>query len=253
MGKKRQRQSKGQPSATDAPTKGQNFDNWISNLAKQASDPSAKTQLSKEERIERRAEKKRKRQNQKTEGTSTEDDVKKEAPAKKKAATTSDADDTATLTTTQQNRVRIKAAAKAMIEAKKESNVKSSQQRYTKPFEGFEPVAKKRNARGSKRWDEETVQPRPRDYGGIGLALPSLFLSFDDPAFVRRLEEEFREHIEGFFGKQRTKAMKKQLDGNMLWRKMSNIKSGNQKVDGKKLASMSPDERVEAMLKAGLL
>ena len=76
------------------------------------------------------------------------------------------------------------------------------------------------------------------------------------PAFLvfeRLLEDEFQEHIDGFFGKQRTKAMKKQLDGKMLWRQMAKVKHTNQKVDGRKLADMTPDQRVEAMLKAGLL
>ena len=62
--------------------------------------------------------------------------------------------------------------------------------------------------------------------------------------------------------------MKKQLDGNMLWRrlqqqrndngvgnkqKQGNTTLPNIKMDGKKLSEMTPDERVEAMIKAGMI
>lgn len=68
--------------------------------------------------------------------------------------------------------------------------------------------------------------------------------------------------VAGFFGKQRTKAMKKQLDGNMLWKRLRDSnkqtissKNGdmNKKVNGKKLIDMAPDEKVEAMIKLGML
>ena len=63
------------------------------------------------------------------------------------------------------------------------------------------------------------LQPRRSDYGGLGIAKPSIWISLEEPCWKPRLEDEFSEHIPGFFGKQRTKAMKKQLDGDMLWRK----------------------------------
>jgi len=64
--------------------------------------------------------------------------------------------------------------------------------------------------------------------------------------------------------------MKKQLDGTLLWRRLrlqkekggAGAKGGkksrednwdNKIVDGKKLASMSPDEKVEAMIKLGMI
>lgn len=102
-----------------------------------------------------------------------------------------------------------------------------------------------------RNWEATSIQPRHKDYGGIGLARPSLFLEMEDPSFSARLSEEFNEHVPGFFGKQRTKAMKKQLNSKMLWKKMSTMK--NVKVDGRKLADLPPDERVEAMIKAGML
>ena len=102
-----------------------------------------------------------------------------------------------------------------------------------------------------KKWTDESVQPRRRDYGGLGTARPSMFLPLSDPSFMPRLEQEFKEHIPGFFGKQRTKAMKKQLDGNMLWRQLAEKR--HTKVNGRKLSDMNPDERVEAMIAAGHL
>jgi hypothetical protein len=47
--------------------------------------------------------------------------------------------------------------------------------------------------------------------------------------------------------------MKKQLDGNMLWRQLAEKRTTEDRVGGKKLSTMSPDERVEAMLKAGMI
>jgi hypothetical protein len=63
------------------------------------------------------------------------------------------------------------------------------------------------------------LQPRNRDYNGQGLARPSLYLPLNDATFIPRLEEEFAEHIPGFFGKAKTAAVKKQKEGEMLWRK----------------------------------
>jgi hypothetical protein len=118
------------------------------------------------------------------------------------------------------------------------------------PFTGKnQPLKRKKGT-----WDETSIQPRRSDYCGIGLARDSLFVSFADPSFFPKLEEEFVEHIPGFFGKQRTKAMKKQLDGNMLWRQMAQKgKMETIKVHGKKLSDMTPDDRVQAMIDAGML
>jgi hypothetical protein len=62
------------------------------------------------------------------------------------------------------------------------------------------------------------LQPRKCDYGGIGLARPSLYIALDESGWRRKLNQNFLEHIPGFFGKQRSKAMKKQLNGDMLWK-----------------------------------
>ena len=100
-----------------------------------------------------------------------------------------------------------------------------------------------------RKLNKDTIQPRSCDYSGIGMARNSMLIEFVDPSYYPKLEEEFHEHIPGFFGKQRTKAMKKQTDGNMLWRRMANSKQGM----SKKLKGMSPDERVESMIDSGLM
>ena len=110
------------------------------------------------------------------------------------------------------------------------------------------------NKRKRRKWNKESIQPLKSDYSGIGLARISMYIEFIDPSYFAKLEEEFREHIPGFFGKQRTKAMKKQTDGNMLWRRLADEKKNN---NNKKFKGMSADERVRAMIdstdRAGLL
>lgn len=100
--------------------------------------------------------------------------------------------------------------------------------------------------RKRRKWNEDTIQPLRSDYSGIGLARTSMYIEFLDPSYFPKLEEEFREHIPGFFGKQRTKAMKRQMDGNMLWRRLANEKKQNN--NSKKFKGMSTDERVQAMI-----
>ena len=95
------------------------------------------------------------------------------------------------------------------------------------------------------------------------MARPSMWIDLQDPSSLPKLREEFAEHIPGFFGKQRTKAMKKQLDGDMLWRQMLQKKregdgdgnggGKNPNKKKKKKREMSADERVEAMLQAGAI
>jgi hypothetical protein len=127
----------------------------------------------------------------------------------------------------------------------------------------------KGKATAGQQLSDDVIQPRKKDYGGLGLARPSLLLELRDISFIPKLEEEFAEHVVGFFGKQRTKAMKKQLDGDMLWRqlRLANGKNDGKKkgqkgktkhdlnvrVDGKKLCDMDPDERVEAMIRLDMI
>ena len=76
----------------------------------------------------------------------------------------------------------------------------------------------KATKRSTLRPDSKELQPRTRDYNGQGLVRPSLFLPFNDPSFVPKLELEFHEHVPGFFGKAKKKASKKDEDM-MLWKK----------------------------------
>ena len=104
-----------------------------------------------------------------------------------------------------------------------------------------------------RSWDETSIQPRSSDYGGIGLARQSIYIGFDDLSFFPKLRLEFQEHIPGFFGRQRTKSMKRQLDGNMLWRQLEQKKKQDVSINGKKLSQMTPDERVMALIESGAL
>ena len=81
----------------------------------------------------------------------------------------------------------------------------------------------KATKRSTLRPTSKELQPRTRDYNGQGLARPSLFLPLNDPSFIPKLELEFSEHIEGFFGRSKTKAVKRQMvkdeEKMMLWQK----------------------------------
>lgn len=79
------------------------------------------------------------------------------------------------------------------------------------------------------------LQPRIRDYNGQGLARPSMYLPFNDPAFVPKLEEEFSEHIPGFFGKAKKGAGKRQREEEdvMLWRRRLEEKRGRNGDNGR--------------------
>ena len=252
----------------------QSMDNWIANLAKQstASEPLAQSQqkqsTTKAERIEKRAAKQNRRQEKRLQKLGKPEDFSaaaaaavserrgdgnlKHLAATKKNHKDSDSSrqeqDSSAGVTTKKSKQQLKTLAVTCREAVKKQT-QASKGSYRHPFKGYTDLTKKKR----KKWDTDNIQPRPKDYGGLGLALPSLFLSYENPAFERLLEDEFQEHIDGFFGKQRTKAMKKQLDGKMLWRQMAKVKGTNKKIDGRKLADMTPDQRVEAMLKAGLL
>lgn len=104
-----------------------------------------------------------------------------------------------------------------------------------------------------------SLEPRKSDYGGLGLARPTLYLPFADPSWQPRLQQAFAEHIPGWSGKPpMMQAMKKQRDVNLLWKRLQREKesssrcsnNGNNKKQ-KAMRHLTPDERVEAMLKAG--
>jgi hypothetical protein len=102
-----------------------------------------------------------------------------------------------------------------------------------------------------RKWEEALVQPSRSDYGGIGLARPSLFLPLDDPSLLPRLEEAFGEHVPGFFGRPSFhKSAKKQSSHRMLWRallsekeKRSSSSSSSRKA-GAPAAAATTDTRL---------
>lgn len=234
------------------------MNDWIASLAKQSasnnnnnhnnnSTPSggpSSAVPSKEERIQKRNAKKARRQLRQEERKRPGDDVTTPAAAAAAAATAkmppkrvSDQDTT---------KRRLKRLAELLLEVRKEHRDDQRRQLYT-PDEEAHRIKRKRPL------NEINIQPQPSDYSGIGLARKSLFIPFQDPSHIPKLEQEFAEHIPGFFGKQRTKAMKKQLDGNMLWRKLADQKQNGGGGIPKKFAHLSPDERVQAMIDAGMV
>lgn len=98
--------------------------------------------------------------------------------------------------------------------------------------------------RRRQKW--KFFQPKKSNYSGIGVARNSMYIEFIDPSYYPKLEEEFNEHIVGFYGKQRTKAMKKQMNGNMLWKRLLDTKEKNNTLSKKR--KLSPDERIKALL-----
>jgi hypothetical protein len=108
------------------------------------------------------------------------------------------------------------------------------------------------------RPDSKELQPRRRDYNGQGLVRPSLFLPLNDPSFVPKLELEFAEHIDGFYGKAKTKSAKKQSDENMLWRRCLKAKEvegdgGSSRKKKKKKRGGGGEDRVDSMIRQGVM
>ncbi len=224
---------------TKSSTKGNHaMNDWITSLAKQASiSGETNPTLPKQERLQQRAAKKARRQ-QRQEDRKRPIESNDKAPTKilpQKRATDHNS-----------SKRRLKRLAELWIALRKEHQTDQRQRVYA-PDNTSDRIKRKHAL------NEENIQPRTCDYSGIGLARKSLFLPFQDPSHIRKLEEEFLEHIPGFFGKQRTKAMKRQLDGNMLWRKLADQKQKGGDVLPKKFAHLSPDERVQAMIDAGMI
>jgi hypothetical protein len=249
-GKERKAEDEGSTTSSD----------WITALAKKATsidDASNKPLVSsKAERIERRAAKKRRRQERKQQQSTAEshrnteeDNNVWERPdePKQSAAAISSHHRTAMNRQSRECMKELESTLHGCI-----STMDQPAMSHRKPYQPPEST-KKGKATSGNQLSQDRVQPRPRDYGGLGLARPSMLIPLRDPSFVPKLEEEFAEHVPGFFGKQRTKAMKRQLDGNMLWRQLSDKRVADQKIGGKKLSEMSPDERIDAMIKAGMI
>ena len=224
---------------TKRKTKGKETDtssglhDWISNLAKESVKDEQAVPLSKVDRIERRNAKKRRRleQGYMPKHTSLRDRRRE-----------SENDETKT-------RKYREEAVRSLASLSNEILERTSSLKQ-KTFDAT--VLSKHAVKHRKlRWEQDHIQPRIRDYGGIGLARKSVFFSLDDPALCPKLTEEFNEHVPGFFGRTKTKAMKRQIDGGMLWRRLAEQRSKG--TDGKRMSALTSDEKVEAALAAGLL
>jgi hypothetical protein len=232
-------------------------DDWITALAKKErlnGMTSAPVELSKSERIAKRDAKKIAREDRKT-NLLSESARKNNKNGKTITNDIASNRPTASLRIVNKTTEKLTGISQKIID--RVTFYKTEKQSWKKPYSGT-PVKPISNTRKRKLEIEDVIQPRRCDYGGIGLARPSLWIAIDDPSCQPKIEEEFAEHVDGFFGKQRTKAMKKQLDGNMLWRQIHNKTNVTnnlmlKRLNGKKLSEMNPDERVEAMLKAGII
>jgi hypothetical protein len=199
------------------------MDDWISSLAKKTTSSESTVILPKEERKRKRAAKKEKKQQ--------ELDLKRPPP-------------TPQIVPPSQEKVQAALTKRRIRQLT--AICEAFRNKCKKDYLVFEaPPFKKRKTKG---WNEITVQPKSSDYSGMGIARKSLYIEFRGQSFFPILEEEFNEHIPGFFGKSRTKAMKRQLDGNMLWRQLADKKNLK-----KKFKDMNSDQRVEAMLNAGMI
>ena len=246
---------------------------WLSALVKQANDTNSSSEnqvvLSKQERIAKRNAKKRKRQERKgldpesipTKASKQMDSVKL---TEEELQERQERSDLAMYKLSNHLTSTVESIHPETSDSKSYKHLQAILQKQS----AYSAPQQKGKATKNQQLTDDIVQPRLSDYGGLGLARPSLLIDLRDVSFVPKLEQEFAEHIQGFFGKQRTKAMKRQLDGNMLWRRLadkddsngSKQKKGSKKADwshvkyqGKKLSDMTPDERVEAMIKLDMI
>lgn len=249
---------------------------WIASLAKQVTTDSSataqsnRTTTTKEERIQKRALKKAERQQRHEERKKP---VEVEASASTAPTPRTRGGEPSHLaphtrprprggtTDSDEVRKRLKRIAQWISVLRKEHEATTTTPTATTTTEStstgssrkrtilYAPSAAQERVKRTRALNEANIQPRVSDYSGIGLARKSLYIPFQDPSHFPKLEQEFKEHIPGFFGRQRTKAMKRQLDGNMLWRQLAHHKG----TLPKKFANLPPDERVQAMMDAGMI
>jgi hypothetical protein len=88
---------------------------------------------------------------------------------------------------------------------RKKNNTNDDEVDVTTFINGLPPIPKGKTTKQSTLApNSKELQPRIRDYNGQGLVRPSLYLPLNDVSFVPKLEMEFAEHVEGFFGKAKT-------------------------------------------------
>jgi len=235
---------------------GDNDNDWIASLAKDSASNNGNQIPSKEDRIRKREAKKTRKMQQKQLEQQQERDtgISSSSSSLKKAArsTTTPAHTlSAASVLLELSKTRIRNLSQNLQDIRKDINISSTIEHPRRLYylPGNALYGNNTSKKRKRKWNEDSIQPRQSDYSGIGLARNSMYIKFVDPSYCPKLEEEFQEHIPGFYGKQRTKAMRKQTDGNMLWRRLVNDKQ----IMSKKLKGMSPDERVEALIDSGLM
>ena len=179
------------------------------------------TSRTKAERIKHRQEKKAKRQERKQRF----DEERQARQAKKKSKQQNSISNDLTTTPGTSRKGLAPSSKKALVKLSNTFRSISSQQPPIKGrhkqdlINGVPPPPKgKATKQSTINPTSSELQPRTRDYNGQGLARPSLYLPLNDAAFIPRLEEEFAEHIPGFFGKSKTASVKKQKGEEMLWK-----------------------------------
>ena len=66
----------------------------------------------------------------------------------------------------------------------------------------------------------QRLQPRGRDYDGMGLAKASVWLDLREPEFLARFEDVFLEHVAGWSGYKPYKKRKTEKEKGMAWRRL---------------------------------
>ena len=167
-------------------------DSWISMLAKQSSTEisgvtslgSGSTVVSKAERIERRSAKKRRREERrgsvldqkKTGHDRAEENVLPISRRRSGAYNSASVDD------------KIRKLSQKVENALKDSNCEGAE---SEVYNDSDSLAKGKATSGQRKITEDALQPRKRDYGGLGSARPSLYLDLHDPSFVPKVSPEF--------------------------------------------------------------
>jgi hypothetical protein len=239
-----------------APTTSRNDQDWLASLARQATSSDANkknakrkggndskpTIRTKAERIQHRQEKKMKREERKHKL----EEEKRARMAKKKQQQNESRTVSTSASSSRRKATNKESVHKGMTPSSKKALTQlsttitsmlshresqpNSKRKSSDLINGL-PALPKGKATKQSTINPHELQPRTRDYNGQGLARPSLFLALNDVTFIPRLEEEFAEHIPGFFGKSKTAGVKKQKGEEMLWRKRLEEK---QREDGGK-------------------
>ena len=197
------------------------------------------------DKAERIAKRQAKRQRKQQEHAAARAQKKQKEEAKQ-AAVTSKAHRTSTTTSRRQEQLlaEFKRAWEALVAMQAENS------RYSPPVQTSDRKPRNYPHTVQHKKMKVSLEPRKSDYGGLGLARPTLYLPFADPSWQPRLQQAFAEHIPGWSGKPpMMQAMKKQRDANLLWKRLQREKESGS--SNKATRHLTPDERVEAMLKAG--